>query len=61
MSPTFLKYADRCSFGVKMPRLSTLDGKKAVITIPPLVEQQRIVDAVETAFEQLDAIVELLN
>ena len=61
MSPTFLKYADRCSFGVKMPRLSTLDGKKAVITIPPLVEQQRIVDAVETAFEQLDAIVESLS
>lgn len=61
MSPTFLKYADRCSFGVKMPRMSTLDGKKAVITIPPLAEQQRIVAAVETAFAQLDAIVELLN
>lgn len=28
MSPTFLKYANYCSYGVKMPRLGTNDGKK---------------------------------
>lgn len=33
MSPTFLRYANHCSYGVKMPRLGTLDGKKAVLTV----------------------------
>ena len=61
MSPTFLKYADQCSFGVKMPRLSTSDGKKAVMAIPPIKEQTRIVEAIEYAFSQLDSIVECLN
>ncbi len=61
MSPTFLKYADRCSFGVKMPRLSTSDGKKAVMTIPPIHEQVRIVEAIECAFSQLDSIAESLK
>ena len=56
MSPTFLKYADRCSYGVKMPRLSTTDGKKAVFTVPPINEQKRIVEVIETAFAQLDEI-----
>ena len=61
MSPTFLKYADRCSYGVKMPRLSTTDGKKAVFAVPPINEQIRIVETIETAFSQLDAIAESLN
>ena len=61
MSQTFLKYADRCSYGVKMPRLSTTDGKKAVFTVPPINEQHRIVSAIETAFTQLDTIAESLN
>ena len=61
MSPTFLRYADRCSYGVKMPRLSTTDGKKAAFAIPPINEQIRIVEAIETAFEQLDAISESLS
>ena len=61
MSPTFLRYADRCSYGVKMPRLSTTDGKKAVFTVPPINEQIRIVETIETAFTQLDTIAESLN
>ena len=61
MSPTFLRYADRCSYGVKMPRLSTTDGKKAVFTVPPVNEQIRIVETIETAFSQLDAIADSLN
>ena len=61
MSSTFLKYADRCSYGVKMPRLSTTDGKKAVFTLPPINEQYRIVEAIENAFTQLDSIAESLN
>ena len=61
MSPTFLKYADRCSYGVKMPRLSTTDGKKAVFTVPPVNEQIRIVEVIENTFAQLDAIAESLS
>jgi len=56
MSPTFLKYTNKCSYGVKMPRLGTEDGKNAVFMLPPLEEQKRIVDAIETAFEHLDNI-----
>ena len=39
-----------------MPRLGTEDGKHAVFMLPPLAEQKRIVDVIETAFEQLDNI-----
>ena len=56
MSPTFLQYTNKCSYGVKMPRLGTVDGKKAIITLPPLAEQKRIVEAIETIFAQLDEI-----
>jgi len=56
MSPVFLEYANKCSYGVKMPRLGTIDGKKSIISIPPIEEQKRIVFAIEQAFTQLAAI-----
>ncbi len=46
-SPTFLQYVNQLTYGVKMPRLGTEDGKNALIPLPPLAEQQRIVDKVE--------------
>ena len=61
MSPTFLRYANKCSYGVKMPRLGTADGKKAIILVPPLEEQKRIVIAIEQTFSQLDFITENLS
>ena len=42
MSPTFLRYAKQCSYGVKMPRLGTADGRKAIFPLPPIKEQYRI-------------------
>ena len=60
MSPTFLAYADRCSYGVKMPRMGTADGKKAIIPLPPLVEQKRIAKTIELLFSQLARISEAL-
>ena len=60
MSPTFLRYANKCSYGVKMPRLGTTDGKKAVISVPPVKEQKRIVMAIELTFAQLASIAENL-
>ena len=60
MSPVFLEYANKCSYGVKMPRLGTADGKKSIISIPPIEEQKRIVFAIEQAFTQLAAITQNL-
>lgn len=60
MSPAFLRYANKCSYGVKMPRLGTTDGKKAIISVPPVKEQKRIIIAIELAFAQLASIAENL-
>lgn len=60
MSPTFLKYANRCSYGVKMPRLSIVDGKKAVFPIPPFEEQQRIAFQLSNIFSYMDIVLNLL-
>ena len=61
MSPTFLRYANKCSYGVKMPRLGTTDGKKAILSLPPIEEQKRIVIAIEKAFSLLSSIIENLS
>ena len=61
MSPTFLRYANKCSYGVKMPRLGTTDGKKAILSLPPIEEQKRIVFAIEKAFSSLSSITENLT
>ena len=41
---------------MKMPRLGTTDGKKAIISVPPIEEQKRIVAAIELAFAQFASI-----
>ena len=43
MEPGFVEYAKECSYGVKMPRLGTDDGKRWLVAVPPLAEQHRIV------------------
>jgi type I restriction enzyme S subunit len=48
MSPFFVGYAVQCSYGVKMPRLGTQDGKNALVPIPPLAEQRRIAERIDT-------------
>ena len=47
-SPYFLDYSNSCGYGVKMPRLGTQEARKAIIPIPPLNEQRRIIEAVLT-------------
>ena len=60
MSPTFLKYANRCSYGVKMPRLGTADGRKAVFPLPPFEEQRRISQHISKIFMEIDDISNML-
>jgi type I restriction enzyme S subunit len=47
MSPFFVEYAGQCSYGVKMPRLGTQDGRNALVSIPPFTEQQRIIKQID--------------
>ena len=47
MEPGFIQYAKAHSYGVKMPRLGTDDGKAWLMAIPPINEQRRIVAKVD--------------
>ena len=55
MSPYFVDYTDSLSFGVKMPRLGTEDGKKALVPLPPLSVQKAIVAKLEQVLPLVDA------
>ena len=55
MSPYFVDYTDSLSYGVKMPRLGTTDGKKALIPLPPLAVQNAIVAKLEEVLPLVDA------
>lgn len=46
-SPYFLAYVNSKSYGMKMPRLGTEDGRRALFPLPPIAEQRRIVARVE--------------
>lgn len=55
-NPIFLQYVNQLTYGVKMPRLGTEDGKNAIIPLPPLAEQQRIVTKVEELMQIIDKL-----
>ena len=57
MSKMFLDYTAQCGYGVKMPRLGTEDGRKALFPLPPLDEQKRII----AAAKQHDSILKSLQ
>ena len=56
MSTFFVEYTIQCSYGVKMPRVGTEDGKNALFPIPPFLEQYKIVDSIDTIFPILDRL-----
>jgi len=56
MSPFFVDYATQCSYGVKMPRLGTQDGRNALVPIPPTHEQHRIVEQIDIALNHCNRL-----
>lgn len=60
-SSYFVEYATSCGYGVKMPRLSTSDANKAILPLPPLEEQKRIVDTIQGLQTSIDEISYFLN
>ena len=54
MSPYFVDYANQCSYGTKMPRLGTSDGKLAFFPLAPLDEQKRIVEKMMKLYIKLN-------
>ena len=55
-SPMFIQYVNQLTYGVKMPRLGTEDGKNALLALPPLAEQKRIVSKVEELMQLVDKL-----
>ena len=53
MSPYFVDYAMAGAYGVKMPRIGSDRGNLALIPIPPLNEQARIVNTVNSIFSKI--------
>ncbi len=56
MSPFFIEFASRCSYGMKMPRLGTKDGQRAYFALPPYEEQLRIAHFVDSLFNKIQDI-----
>ena len=52
----FLDYTLQCGYGVKMPRLSTTDARNGLIPLPPLAEQERIVNEIQRLFSIIDIV-----
>ena len=59
-SQYFLDYTAQCGYGVKMPRLSTNDARKAMIPLPPLTEQFKIIEKVEAITQGVESIARAL-
>ena len=56
MSNVFLSYTDKISYGVKMPRLGTADGKQALVALPPNNEQKLIAKTFQSVLPSLETI-----
>lgn len=55
-SPFFHDFVNSKSYGMKMPRLGTEDGRKALFPLPPLAEQHRIVAKVDELMALCDRL-----
>jgi type I restriction enzyme S subunit len=55
-SPYFINYVNARSYGMKMPRLGTEDGRRANFPLPPIAEQHRIVAKVDELMALCDQL-----
>ncbi|MCQ2744576.1 MAG: restriction endonuclease subunit S [bacterium] len=55
-NPIFIQYVNQLTYGVKMPRLGTDDGKNALVSLPPVEEQKRIVVKVDELLQLVDKL-----
>jgi type I restriction enzyme S subunit len=55
-SPYFLSYVNAKSYGMKMPRLGTEDGRMALVPLAPLAEQARIASRVDELMSLCDEL-----
>ena len=53
MSPYFVDYAMAGAYGVKMPRIGSERGNNALMPLPPLAEQKRVVEQINVIFSKL--------
>jgi type I restriction enzyme S subunit len=53
-TPGFLAYVNSKTYGIKMPRLGTVDAINTLIPLPPLAEQHRIVAKVDALMALCD-------
>ncbi len=49
----FYEYVNQLTYGVKMPRLGTEDGKKGLISVPPYKEQEKIIKKMSQIIETI--------
>jgi type I restriction enzyme, S subunit len=54
--PGFIAKVTELSYGTKMPRLGTEDAKKSLHPVPPLQEQERIINRVDQLMELCDQL-----
>lgn len=52
----FLSYVNSVTKGMKMPRLGTIQGQRALVPLPPLPEQNRIVNKIEQLMKLCDEL-----
>lgn len=55
-SPYFVSFVNSKSYGMKMPRLGTEDGRQALFPLPPIAEQHRIVAKVDEVMALCDRL-----
>ena len=55
-SPDFIRYANESTHGMNLPRLGTDKARLALLPVPPLAEQHRIVDKVDELMALCDRL-----